>query len=468
MKLFLLGIDGGDWNVFDQFEMPFLKQLRGKSHDVKLHEDLHSRGWVEIISGSHASRNNGYYYRPKLDGTTDFTYSFTFDQLKRNSSDPLIWEIPGVDRVGVMNVPTTYPAPKIKNGFFVSGAGGGLTKVEGVPSEMCSGEATPEKLEAMNYVVDLRLVPSGITDTRQFFAELTSMMNKRFNAFCQLLEDNTCEFGFLVLRAPTVVTYAGMYEIVVKNNKLWQTELSKFFLALDKGVEKCFRKLSPSNFIITSDHGCVSQEYLINYNVILEQLGYLCYEKSLKDKISYNKGWLKVQVKKFLGRFYLPELDYGVDFSRTRIFGKSYFHGLYVNDVNRFGGPVKESEIKSEVDKFCLNFNATVFAKRYGLKARSHRSEYMQHEFSAAMPDIWVDCSDNIYHLGKGRKFVQKNPCYRTLGDNLPFRVSSMLTGSKGIVPICTINNELKPFVAEYSGTDLSLVYHLTKRVFEN
>lgn len=85
MKMLLIGIDGGDAEVFKHFDMPFYNKLLAANKSVTLTEDLHSRGWIEILTGNVARDNMGFYCYPCLSGTHNFVYDYSFNDLKKTT-----------------------------------------------------------------------------------------------------------------------------------------------------------------------------------------------------------------------------------------------------------------------------------------------------------------------------------------------------------------------------------------------
>ena len=469
METLVIGIDGGDLKVFQHFEMPFLHHLIENNKSLSLHEDLMSRGWVEIISGCHARDTKAFYMMPKCDGTHDFTLNYSFDDLKENFNGDLLWDIPQKyrEKVGIMNVPTTYPAPEV-DGFFVSGAGGGLTKVDGIPTAMCSSQEVKDFLEGIQYILDIRFKPSGIEDTDKLFDDLENMMAKRTDAFTDLSLSHEIDFGFLVYRAPVVLLYLAMYEIVDgESSSHIKVRLSSFFSKLDKNLEKIFNKLEPKNFILTADHGIDAQREHVNYNVILERLGY---QRTSSTCTERGKSYIKrllIPALNVFGGLYIDNKYGKVDQNTTEVFGHWYFNGLYINDTKRFGGPVELDRAKALVEEVCLELNNQKEFITNGWKANPYREQYQGSKFSAFLPDIWIEAPDHMFFFGQGRKLIQKNPWYKKIKTlkNIP---TSMFTGTKGRHPICIVNEKLATLVASDDRLDLTIVYKLISRLYQS
>lgn len=472
MKLLTLGIDGGDLELFSNFKMPFLTSLIEKNKSIKLEEDLFSRGWIEIISGKHARENGGFYVMPKADGTMDFNFNYSFDDLKKNISDPLIWEFAEKKgcKIGIMNIPTTYPSPDV-NGFFVSGAGGGLNKIKGIPLEMCSNESIREILQDNGYILDIRLTPSGIKEIDELFNKLEEMMIKRTKLFIELLKKYKADYAFIVFRAPVIIEYLAMSEIdaIKKNNysNIWKDKLDDFFSLFDSCIEDIFKATLPDNFIITADHGMVNQRYHVNFNNFLQKNGYQKKEITIKEIIKLIAKKIIFPLQNIFGYHNLRPSFLKINRKETSIFGVGYYNGLYINDQDRFGGPVQEKEIEKMVDEVCITFNKSIEAKKYNMYARPYRRYYSEAKFNRLLPDIWVDAPNDFFFFGLNKNFIDKNPWFDKI-KNIHHIPNDMFTGTKGKNPICIMNEGLAKFINKDDEKNLTLIYKITKRYFEN
>lgn len=476
MKYLILGIDGGDLKILEAFDMPFLKQLISKSKTSELTEDLLTRGWAKILTGHEGSINNSFYIKPEENGKPKSTLSYKYSDMKANSSNKLIWELAEEKKfsVGIMNIPTTYPAPEV-NGFFVSGAGGGLYKVDGIPEAMCDSEDTRTKIEANNYILELRFKPSGIKDPESFFDQLNKMMKIRFRNFIELSNEKGIDFGFLALRASANMQYVVMREIQAYidgelKNDFWKNLLEEHYSLLDSLIRELFENLSPEEYIITSDHGQSPLKYHTNYNKLLEELGFLKYRKNAKAILKYGIHKIRnlIGTMAFNNKYYLPVLG-KVDYSRTKVFGFWYCNGLYINDKKRFSGPVSENDIDKLVGDTCKAINENNTCKEHGISATPYRSLYKSERFSDNAPDIWIDAPSTHFFQNMGNKFIQKNPWYRPLSKNdFSKAPTSMFTGIKGKTPLFIMSPKLFEYISEKDNRDLSLIYKITMRYFNS
>ncbi len=161
MKYLLIGIDGCQEDLIHRYEMPFMQKMLSEGKCVKLKEDLFSRGWAEICTGLHAIDSGAYYERPVMNGTHKWTTSYNLLSEKFKKPDiSTIWDLLNCHdySVGIMNVPTTNPAPPVK-GFFVSGGGGGREASDSIDVNQCHPKSIKVALDKLGYIVDER-VPS--------------------------------------------------------------------------------------------------------------------------------------------------------------------------------------------------------------------------------------------------------------------------------------------------------------------
>ena len=126
MYLLILGIDGLDYNLLKQNlgQMPFFKSLMQKSAWGMMTPDiaLSPQSWSTIFTGLGEGRH----------GIVNF-----YTPLSKLGK-PKLWNVlenHGL-KVGVINVPMTFPPEKLKRGFMVSGQPRPF--VESWPKDLCS------------------------------------------------------------------------------------------------------------------------------------------------------------------------------------------------------------------------------------------------------------------------------------------------------------------------------------------
>ncbi|MEQ8755508.1 MAG: alkaline phosphatase family protein [Coleofasciculus sp. G1-WW12-02] len=478
MKMLVIGIDGGDQKILKSMNMPNLKAILNEQICLDTEEDLWSRGWAEILSGIHGRETGAFYSKPKLEGSHDFSKSFSTNDYNNNDLIVPLWTklLKLGHKVGFMNVPTTMPAPDV-DGFFIAGASGG-SKVSGasnIPAGVCFPRESLNDLIQHQYILDTRFISSGIRDVETFFNRLVAMQTNRTNAFIQLSQKYQPNFGFLAYRATTVVQYIVMSEIefLMANPDSPQTKIQKRIHELYQGLDQCIynllEQLQPEYIIVVSDHGASPRLATVNMNVFLQEIDM---QKPLPSSVKTTRRLVKQfaqlvprQVRRSITQS-VPQVrsisQPAIDWSQTRAFGARYVSGVYINDRERFAGTVCKSEVDQVTQQIIEAFNATEAATKHGLYARPYRQNYRSAKFADLLPDIWIDNPDSIFFEEKGQ-FVEENKDYKPI-ESLSQVTRDQYTGAKGRHPLLCINPELYRYVEDGDPWDLTLVYKIIER----
>ena len=159
MKTLVIGMDGASIETFKRGWTPYIATLIEKGYQLDLMEDLLSRGWVEIFTGKHAIETGALYDIPLLNKSLDWTTKFNIEKIPGWAKEVKpIWQVLNERgyKVGIMNIPTTFPAPKV-DGFFVSGGGGGAKVVQEATEDLCYPKDIANYLKGIGYIVDERM-----------------------------------------------------------------------------------------------------------------------------------------------------------------------------------------------------------------------------------------------------------------------------------------------------------------------
>jgi len=151
---------------------------------------------------------------------------------------------------------------------------------------------------------------------------------------------------------------------------------------------------------------------------------------------------------------------------QTRAFGVRYVPGIYINDQERFGGPVKtHPERNLIVEEIIQAFNKDDNVKKHGLSAREYRALYKAATYEALLPDIWIDHPDTVFFEQHG-PFIQPNVDYGPI-KGLEDVERDMLTGIKGRYPLLCVSSDLANLASDDDARDLTLAYKLIIRGME-
>ncbi|KAA1188838.1 alkaline phosphatase family protein [Pseudohalioglobus sediminis] len=493
MKLLVIGIDGGTTKILEGMPMPFTKKLLSEGKQQRMNEDLLSRGWAEILTGHHASTTSAFYMMPFCDHSYRFSISYNQKDLSTKRGVVPIWKLLNERgySVGIMNVPTTAPAPTV-NGFAVAGGGGGLKASGGISESMVYPKKIAKLLNERGYVADIRL-PGNCATVSEFATKITKAQSCQKDSYLDLCKQDQPEFGFFCFRMTTELQYLAKSEIdryvlgsregtssfdERRNLAPTLASLIEHYKHMDNCIRDLFEALDPDHFMILGDHSTASFLHEVNLDIWLQQNDFLELMGTWEDAIDDYSYKLARLGNRWMARLGLskPWLSHRrpiTRFSRrrTRAFSTFYdtgnFAGIYINDSDRFRGPVHGVTAMEElVADLCSKFNETPEAKQYGMVATPYRAKFAEEKYCQYMPDIRIEKPDTMYFSGRRPSFITCNPHYGELSEKLE-GVRYPHTGLKGSDPVFCISPGLSHLVDVESVSDLTLAYRICDRLFD-
>lgn len=487
MKVLMIGMDGAHLDAFDRGWTPYIASLIKNGTRLMIKNDLISRGWLEIVTGRHGVDTGALYDKPKANRSHEWDLQFNINNIPGlGETVKPVWQVlseKGV-RVGVMNLPTAYPAPQV-NGFFVSGGGGGAPVVQTPSLEHCYPREEFEFLVKQGYIVDERIVPllveKKITDPSEIFFILENKNKKRTSSFIELAKKYQIDFGFVVYKSSANLAewlLLPEWKRMQEGAKDVDTQLigiiKDYYVKFDMEVRKLHETFPEAEIILVSDHGLVAREWSVNPNILLQEKGFQKAHRA-KDTIKYSVETLKRMIpfswrSALRKRKAINSVLYSTpmfDIENTLAFCKTqgdWLQGIFINDRQRFGGPLDESEIDKVKEKIIKAFAEDIEVRRYGFHAYS-KKEYPS-PTSLFFPDIVIDVPDGFLITDKIKYFVE-----RFIPPNGALNLLSITKGNllciKAHYPITVIYNG-KCRIPEISEClDLTAVYDHIITVFE-
>ncbi|AHM03742.1 hypothetical protein roselon_01354 [Roseibacterium elongatum DSM 19469] len=483
MKLLVVGIDGGTADVFDAFDMPFWASLRKSDVTFDVTEDLNQRGWARMLSGKGAEETGGLYMRPAMDASRKFSISYGYKDLAKTPGFTPIWKLAEAAgaRVGMMNVPTTSPAQPV-NGFYISGGGGGIMQ-GGLPENAAYPPELAQQLNDLGYVFDTRLGAQSFKTHQQLFERLDSMLDARARCFSEIALQQQIDFGFLTFRAPTVLMYLAMSEIAHimrlpldhPDRRAWSSPwlalVNRHMKAMDDALARLFDRLQPEHHIVASDHSMVPWTHNVDFNGFLTQSGFARAAGSAKTLLRNGaRAALRPKFRKQLGQVPVSRLAQTMRTANAglagapRAFSGTYVYGIYVNDGDRFGGPVPGADVTGETDAIIDAFNWEAMRNGIDMRAAPYRRTFGDAPQEAILPDITILQSGHAFPSATVGGWYARNPNFG------PVRsvqgVGGMHSGQKGRHPMLMADPALAALHDGAEAPDLRLVHRLTKRLF--
>jgi len=313
-NVLILGIDGGTWTVLrpaiERGYMPFLQSQVENGASGVLESTIPA-----ITPAAWGSFQTGM--NPGNHGVLDFyQWDKNFRTHHLASSQDLsytLWDIAGKyeKKVGVVNVPMTYPVKPV-NGYLISGI---LT-----PSLKSEFTHPPQlAAELLQAVPHYRIINSK--DAAQ------GQPHEQFESYVKLMADATryrAEAAEFILRKePLDVFMAHFMASDILQHRLWcylddtnpmydakkhEYILQHFYLPLDKALQKvhhAFTRTANTNFttFTMSDHGFESHDKVFNLGLWCNRQGYLKLNPRAK-KTPFIKKFVKtLRIGKLLGLF---------------------------------------------------------------------------------------------------------------------------------------------------------------------
>lgn len=407
MKVLLIGMDGCHPDVFKRGWTPFASELLKSQKSMQIENDLLSRGWLEISLGEHAKQTKAMYDRPVANGTHEWKTEYSLPEAPGIGTEvKSLWQKlneNGVS-VGVMNVPTTFPAPKV-DGFFVSGGGGGAPVAEEATPSLCYPKDIVSILNEHNYIVDDRLyqlvVEKKLDSTAKILKRLAYKNERRTDAFLALNAKFDVDFGFIVYKTASVITETifNTEKTRGRNSKnVPDTEamnaVREYYEHFDALLQKLVENTPGAKVIFVSDHGTTPRTHSINPNIILQDNGLQVVEtkrnlaKSVVSKVKETVPfWMKYYLKKTASKQVKSLGNINFENRKTKAFSITtgdWCHGIYINDSERFGGPVSPSEVDDLRRQIVKLINSNEQAAIHGISAR----ESISAGYSDFFPDV--------------------------------------------------------------------------------
>lgn len=415
MKVLLIGMDGAHRAAFDRGWTPFIQGMIENGTSFNPYNDLISRGWLEIATGEHASFTGAMYDKPMANGTHQWSYKFSLGDVPNlGKKIKPIWQKLNERgfKVGIMNLPTVFPAPKV-NGFFVSGGGGGASVVSDPTPELCYPNNVKKTLEKHGYIVDCRMeqiiLKRGLKSPSEITEFFKNMNNTRTDSFINLALEHKIDFGFLVYKT-TSVNVETMINPELKKKSLGLKNYDKsiinacreYYSSFDNNIRRLSQEFPDSEIIFVSDHGHTPKLYSFNPNVLLQKLNFQTIRKKGAFKLKlfeFVKAVLPFKIKKIIlknSKIKKASLKKNLFInSKTLAFchtRNDWSHGIFINDKERFGGPVENSKVKELTEIVLKKLNNSEELKEHnilayeGLKRKPNKTPF---------PDI-------VFRLPKG------------------------------------------------------------------
>lgn len=362
-KVIVIGLDGATFDVMkpwmEEGKLPNIRKVIQGGASGVLESTIHPmspQAWSSFITGKNAGKH----------GIFDFTWRkpCSYEVQLTNASyreGKSIWKILSEHgkKVGVINVPMTYP-PEEVNGFLISGMDApGVNSSFTYPSELYG-----EIVEHFGkYIIGQRLWEySRRGKERQLLEALKEMVRLRTDVSLYLLESRECDFFMVVYRATDVVQhifwkyYDSDHPLHPDRTDGLENAIYEIYHEVDLAIGR-FRQVMDNDcsLILMSDHGAGgNSNKSIWLNSWLECEGFLRYvdrpqkkgtvlndrleqyllsaKGSLAQYIPYR---LKLDLQRIFPRLFdrMASISYfsHIDWSRTKAYSEETRTNIWIN-----------------------------------------------------------------------------------------------------------------------------------------
>lgn len=270
MRVIVIGLDGAGFELIqpwlDKGKLPNLKSLINRGCFANLESCLPpttSPSWKCYSTGKNPGKLGIFWWE-----NVDLQNKRVIFGIPRVNESKEIWDFVGENggKVGIINMPLTYP-PKKVNGFLVSGQFGGEENFT-YPEEL------KHKLRRdFNYKLTPGLLPFIQKKSEDVVREILEVINSRFAVARDMLNKHDLDFLHVT------IFYINTLQHNFWNNKFteegWKLIDSNIGLLLE-GLEDRY------NIFIISDHGSNKIDQVFYINNWLAKEGYLKLSSSIK------------------------------------------------------------------------------------------------------------------------------------------------------------------------------------------
>ncbi len=411
-KLLVVGLDGATWDLIGPWaesgELPLFKKLMAEGAWGPLRSvtpNLTPPGWTTAFTG----------VNPGKHGIFDF---FTMDPGAENprvisSVDrkaPALWEILGQAgrRVGVFNVPTTYPADVVP-GFFITGMGtpsltGPWVHPEGEKDEL------RREFPGFRIGADHHLIETG--DYDGFLDELYALTDIQERLVLKMAErHDPSALIFIYDDLDRVMHF--YWRFMERHHPRFEAApprianaIRDYYRRIEEGIERLLAAMGPdADLCILSDHGFGPLHTDVYLNRVLGAWGYLgtkaaaaeivakpLWKRALKAVVPQGaRTWLRTNVK---ASPLAGPLGF-IDWDKTRAFyasvsGRSVFVNLKGRQPYGTVEPGAEYEaLRAELKAKILNLKDPATGDPVA-QAVYNREEVYEGPFLEQAPDLLI------------------------------------------------------------------------------
>ncbi len=429
-RVVVIGLDGATFDVINPMisagRLPNISRLIANGSSGKLLSTippLSPVAWTSLSTGMNPGKHGILDFLKRIPDSYEVSF---FSAASRKAHPLWYWLSSAEKRVGIINVPMTYPPDKV-NGFMISGMDS--------PKEECDF-MYPDSLfqELKSEVGGFRLenidFRSMGNNAEKLIHELYQILENRFDTANYLMDRYPWDFFFLVFEATDRVQH-NFWKCINDDAKKAGEYMDLIYNVYEKVDEKIgllLKKTGPGDTVfVVSDHGFTSIQKGVRLNSWLESQSHLIYRKRMfaTKKIQIRVGSLvKNSLKKAIPKKILKLIKKGhgygakshsfnvlpnVDMSKTRAFCLSSY-GIYLNLKGRnplgIVEPGMEYEnLREEIMSDLLKIKDPATGKKV-IEKVFKREDVIVGKFENIAPDIYILWNEGYFFMGERQRNI--------------------------------------------------------------
>jgi predicted AlkP superfamily phosphohydrolase/phosphomutase len=419
-KLTVIGLDAATFNVIDPMieagELPNLAGFFAAGPHGVLRSTTHpltTQAWTTMLTGVNAGQHGMWDFCER--DSTGYRLRLVNGSYRQAST---VWErlTAAGRRVGIVNVPFTWPAQEVR-GFFVAGLDAAAREAGMTyPGELLSD--LRRRYGKLEFDHALPLDGGGYIDIER----MRHAVQQKVDYALWLTERFRPELLIVVFMAADHMQHYGWVEW---EEKFLSSRVAEVYRILDEAVGALARHLDSGDTLIVSDHGAGRMKGVVNLNAWLAEHGWLTYAESrkrlhageLSRQLLYRllehrrklprrlRNFAKQRAPALRERVYQLREFTAVDFPRTQAFAYGNMGNVVINVRGREKHGVVEpgrqyDELCQQIAEEALQLSAPETGER--LVTAVHRRDALFHGPALdKIPDLIFEFSDYAW-AGKG------------------------------------------------------------------
>ncbi|NOX60973.1 MAG: hypothetical protein GXP42_03360 [Chloroflexi bacterium] len=437
-RVWVIGLDGVPWTLLqpwiDQGHLPTLAQLQAGGAWGGLRSSIQfltAVAWSSFITGMNPGKHGIFDFARRIPGTYDQELTNAARRAGRS-----LWRIlsDAGRRVGVVNVPMTFP-PEPVNGFLIAGLDTpGLDSAYTYP---------PELKSEVNDVHFIAVSTIGKSHS-QYLAETLEGVDKRFELLWRTIDREPLDFYMWVEMETDAIQHCS-WRLMDDPSHPNHDAIFQVYKRIDQHLARLVAKLPHDvTLIVMSDHGAGPIAKTVYLDRWLARHGWLHYKQerglSLADRgrhlarvgvrrtLYLAQRFLPVAVKGFLKRFsgahaavetFIDKAD--IDWSRTAAYSTGNLGNINLNIKGRDPQGVIEPD---QVEKVIQAITKALYELRDPDTGERMVAQVMRREeiYTGDMieraPDLLIRWTDDKYLATKDYENKPDGPLF---GDKQKF-----------------------------------------------